>query len=152
MMTFEPLYWHWLTLGLLLAGLEIFIPSFTVIWFGLGAILVGLLTWLLPGLSITLQLLVWTGASITFAVGWFAFFKPRMVDHTRAGLSREAVLGEVGQVIELPLDHRRGKVRFSKPLLGADEWAFICEEKVQCGDRVIVLDVSGNTLIVKRKT
>lgn len=150
-MTFELLYWHWLTLGLLLVALEIFVPSFTVIWFGLGAMLVGLLSWLLPGLSMTLQLLVWTAASIASAIGWFVFFKPRMVDRTRAGLSREAVLGEVGQVIELPHDHRRGTVRFSKPLLGADEWAFICEEPVQNGERVMVLDVSGNTLIVKRK-
>lgn len=30
---------------------------------------------------------------------WFLVMKPRMVDKTRAGMSREALLGETGQVI-----------------------------------------------------
>jgi len=42
-------------------------------------------------------------------------------------------------------------VRFSTPLLGAEEWPFICEEKVVVGDRVAVADISGNTLIVAKR-
>ena len=42
-MEFELLYWHWLVFGMLLVAAEIFIPSFTVLWFGLGALVVGLL-------------------------------------------------------------------------------------------------------------
>ena len=36
----EILWWHWLIGGLILIGLELVIPSFTIIWFGLGAVLV----------------------------------------------------------------------------------------------------------------
>lgn len=150
-MEVDLLYWHWLVLGLVLVGLEIFISSFTVIWFGLGAILVGLLIWFVPTLAVSLQLLLWTLTSIGFAIGWFTFLKPKMVDHTKAGMSREAVLGEVGQVIQVPVDGGRGRVRFSKPVLGEDEWDFICEDQLGSGDRVMIRDVSGNTLIVERK-
>jgi len=40
MMELELVYWHWLVLGMLLVGFEIFVPSFTVLWFGLGAVVV----------------------------------------------------------------------------------------------------------------
>ena len=42
-MGIQLLYWHWLVLGMLLVAGEIFIPSFNILWFGLGALLVGLL-------------------------------------------------------------------------------------------------------------
>jgi len=146
------LYWYWLSLGLVLILAELLIPSFTIFWFGLGALLVGVLVWLVPGLSLTWQLFIWAVASCLFTFLWFRLIRPYMTDRTKAGLSREAVLGECGQVIVVPQEHRRGTVRFITPLLGADEWPFICEQEVSVGDRVVVKDVSGNTLIVERRS
>jgi membrane protein implicated in regulation of membrane protease activity len=37
------------------------------------------------------------------------------------------------------------------PVLGAEEWPFICEQVVAVGDRVVVTDISGNTLIVAKR-
>jgi membrane protein implicated in regulation of membrane protease activity len=145
------LYWHWLTLGLILVLAEMFIPSFTIFWFGLGALLVGLLLWIAPDLPLSWQIFTWAIASGLFTFLWFRFLKPRMTDRTKAGMSREAVLGECGQVIAAPREGRRGTVRFTTPLLGADEWPFICEQEVAVGDRVLVKEVSGNTLIVAKR-
>lgn len=150
-MEFKVLYWYWLVLGMLLIIAEIFIPSFTVFWFGLGAIMVALILWLLPDMSVSWQLFIWAIASIVFTFLWFKFFKPLMTDRTKAGISREAVLGESGQVIKVPEEGRRGIVRFATPLLGTDEWPFICEQAVASGDRVFVKDVSGNTLLVEKR-
>lgn len=144
-------YWLWIVLGVLLVGLEMFIASFTVLWFGLGALLVGLILLAAPTLDLHWQLLIWLVASIGFAVFWFRFFKPRMVDKTKAGVSREAVVGITGQVIRPPKNTQRGLVRFTTPVLGDDEWEFICEDVVQPGDRVAIREVSGNTLIVNRR-
>jgi len=47
-----------------------------------------------------------------------------------------------------PTTERRGTLRFSVPILGADEWPFICSDEVASGDRVRVSDISGNDLIV----
>ena len=141
-------YWHWLVFGMILILAELFIPSFTIFWFGLGAMAVGGLIWLVPSMDLTAQLLLWTVFSALMTAFWFLVMKPRMVDKTRAGMSREALLGETGQVIRIPDGERRGLVRFSKPLLGSDEWSFICDEPVHIGDRVQIRDLSGNTLVV----
>jgi hypothetical protein len=145
------LYWHWLVFGMLLVIFEVFLPSFTALWFGLGAILVGVLVWVVPSISLSWQVLVWALSSATATWFWFRYFKPRAINRTMAGMSREAIIGEVGHVILLPREHQRGKLRFSVPILGADEWDFICQQDVQTGDRVIVTEVSGNTLMVNKQ-
>lgn len=150
-MDFKLLWWHWVAIGMLLMLAEILVPSFTIFWFGLAGLVVALLLWPLPDLALSWQLTVWALASIGFTVAWFRYFKPIMVDRTKAGISREAMIGETGQVIRVPQEGRRGMVRFSMPLLGADEWEFIATGEVATGDRVVVVDVSGNTLVVKRK-
>ena len=149
-MAVELLYWHWLVLGIALMVLEIFLASFVVLWFGIGALVVGVCQWLVPGLPFAAQLSIWLVASTAMAVIWFRYFKPHMVDRTRAGIAREALIGEVGQVIRAPRDGGRGVVRFSVPLLGSDEWEFICTDPVAPGDRVAIREFSGNTLVVAR--
>ena len=152
-MEFKLLYWYWLVFGMVLIIAELFIPSFTIFWFGLGAILVAGVLLMLPDLAISWQLFIWAIASCLLTFLWFKFLKPLMADRTKAGISREAILGEAGQVIKIPEQENRGIVRFTTPLLGADEWPFICERDIAVGDRVIVKDISGNTLIVvKRKS
>jgi hypothetical protein len=91
-------------------------------------------------------------SSCIFALLWFKFLRPLMRDRTKAGISREAALGESGQVIRAPEPGGRGLVRFTTPLLGSDEWRFICEQPVSIGDRVFVKEISGNTLIVEKRT
>jgi membrane protein implicated in regulation of membrane protease activity len=150
-MEFQLLWWYWLIFGMLLVMAEITVPTFTLFWFGLAAICIGIVLLFLPNLSVSLQLIFWAVGSIICTVLWFKYFKPTMVDRTKAGVSREAVTGESGIVIKPPQNDFRGVVRFSMPLLGADEWEFICHESCEVGDRVEVIDVSGNTLIVKTK-
>ena len=151
-MEFRILYWYWLVFGMALIIAEIFIPSFTIFWFGLGAILVAAALIFFEGLSISWQLFIWAVASCIFTFLWFKFFKPMMTDRTKAGIPREAIIGVSGLVIKIPVEKVHGTVRFSTPLLGSDEWPFICEDNVDAGDRVFVTDISGNTLIVEKKT
>lgn len=147
-MEFELLYWHWIVFGIALMLLEIFLPTFTALWFGAGAVIVGVLLLLFPTMSSTIQVVIWSLMSVLLTWGWFKYLKPLSVDKTKAGLSREAILGEVGRVLSVPTDARRGTLRFPAPILGSDEWMFITEESVSVGDRVRVIDVSGNSLIV----
>ena len=143
-------YWHWLVFGMTLIIAEIFVPSFTIFWFGLGGILVSGLMLLFPDIRFTWQLFIWAIASCLFTFLWFRFIRPMMTDRTRAGIAREAAIGETGQVIREPQAGRRGQVRFSTPLLGSEEWPFISESEVSLGDRVAVIEISGNTLVVKK--
>jgi inner membrane protein len=146
-MEFELIYWHWLVLGIALMLVEIFIPSFTIFWFGLGALVVGILSVVID-MNFTVQVIIWAAASVIFTLLWFKFLKPKMVDKTTAGIAREAAIGESGKVVKVPTEGSRGIVRFTTPLLGDDEWDFISEGDVELGDRVHIKDISGNTLIV----
>lgn len=141
-------YWHWIVLGIALMVLEIFLPTFMALWIGAAAVLIGILVWLVPSIALPLQLLFWALLSALMCWAWFRYLKPLAVDKTKAGLSRESVIGEVGQVLRLPVGNERGMLRFPAPVLGDDEWQFITEDEVAAGDRVRVVEVSGNALIV----
>ena len=69
-MELQMLYWHWLVLGVVLIVAEIFIPSFTILWFGLGALVVGVAA-LMVEMSLSLQVLLWSIFSVLFTVLWF---------------------------------------------------------------------------------
>jgi len=147
----ELAYWHWLILGFVLLIGEMVLTSFIALWFGLGAVLVGILLWLGFELNLSQQIFCWILASCFFTFGWFRWMRPMMsANKTKAGMAREAVLGQVGLVIRKPQGEQRGQVRFSTPLLGSDEWPFICEQAVAEGDRVAIKEISGNTLIVEK--
>ncbi|HVK99199.1 MAG TPA: NfeD family protein [Dongiaceae bacterium] len=141
-------YWHWIVAGLLLAGLEVFVPSFVLLWFGASAVVVGLLMLLVP-LGVTVQLFLWVTLSVVFVALWHKFVSPRMRDRTLAGMSREAIIGQAGIVIRHDASSGRGLLKFPAPIMGSDEWNFICEGKLVSGDRVTVTELSGNSVIVR---
>ena len=143
---FEP--WHWFVLGILLILSELLLPAFAALWFGIAAIVVSLLFWLFPSMSFTAQMVSWIVLSIACTVLWFKYIKPLSIDRTKAGLSREATIGQTGMVI-LNLEHDMVKVRFQMPLLGSDEWDCRTTAPVNIGDRVRVTDILGNQLVVQ---
>lgn len=146
-MTFE--WWIWIVGGIVLIIAELAIPAFFVIWFGLGALLVGLLTLLLPGLSATVQVATWTLASLALVVLWFKVFK-QSLQKTRIGTADGEVIGEIGLLATPVAPFQRGKVRFQRPLLGAEEWVCLADETIPAGERVRVIAVEGSFLKVSR--
>lgn len=143
------LWWHWLAGGLVLIGLELFVPSFTIIWFGLGAVLVGIVLAIYPGFPLSAQLLTWTVVSAVLTFAWFRYFNPRS-NRTFSGTAQGAVVGEVGLVIKAAGPYDKGRVRFHLPLLGADEWPCLADELLEVGDRVKVVEVEGHALKVEK--
>jgi membrane protein implicated in regulation of membrane protease activity len=145
----QLLWWHWLVFGIVLVLLELAVPSFFLIWFGVGAIIVGIALVAFPPLSFAWQILTWIVCSVVFVALWFRVFKPEF-HKTRAGMAKGAAIGEVGLVTREIRPHVTGEVRFQKPLLGADVWQSTADEEFKMGDRVRVIDVEGNTLKVGR--
>ncbi len=144
-------YWHWLIFGLCLVMAEMILFSFVALWFGISAIIVGLLLLIMP-LDFSFQLLIWVVLSIFNVFAWFKWVSPHLKNKTFSGMAREGMLGQTGTVLEYNSLHEgRGTLRFSAPILGNDEWQFICTDIVAIGDRVIVREFSGNTLIVSAK-
>ncbi len=141
-------WWYWVVAGFCLIGLELIVPSFTIIWFGLGALVVALLAFLWPAFPVAGQVLLWSVASVCFTVMWFKLLRPKK-DRTHAGMSKEGIVGETGIIIRGTDDsYGRGTVRFRISVLGADEWGCYSEQILNVGDSVRVVDIEGQILKV----
>jgi membrane protein implicated in regulation of membrane protease activity len=144
-------WWYWVIAGFCLIGLELIVPSFTIIWFGLGALVVALLVLVWPTFPVGGQVLLWSVASVCFTVMWFKFLRPKN-DRTHAGLSKEGIVGETGIIIRGTEDsYGKGTVRFRISILGADEWTCYAEEVLRVGDSVRVVDIEGQILKVAKQ-
>ena len=140
-------WWHWIVLGLCLSIAELAVPAFFIIWFGIGAIGVGLLLLIFPTLSVASQLIVWAVVSSILVGVWFRYLRPRTV--TAVGTSAANVIGEVGILVSDLNPNSRGQVRFQKPVLGSDLWECYADANLKAGDRVRIAAVEGNFIKVE---
>ncbi len=143
----HPEWWVWIVGGVVLMLAELAVASFFVIWFGLGALLVGLLMLLIPTLSLTAQLATWTIASLAMVVLWFRVFKQSQ-HKTLVGTAEGEVMGEIGLLVGAVAPFARGKVRFQRPILGSEEWVCTADAAIAAGERVKVVAVEGSYLKV----
>lgn len=145
----QLLWWHWAVLGFGLVLAELVVPTFVMVWFGLGGFLVmaALLLW--PGLPLDGQLLLWTLSSIAMTILWFRVFR-RDAHKSTVGRASASLEGEVGMIVEPVAPFKSGKVRFQKPLVGSDLWDCLAEVPIEVGARVRVEKVEGNIVTVKK--
>jgi len=142
-------FWHWIILGIVLSLVEIFIPSFFMLWIGISAIIVGIVLSIIA-ISFNQQLILWIVLSVLCLVFWFRYLSPIMKTRSLSGMGLESLVGQQAAVSAYNGDTKQGQVKFSIPILGSDIWDMICEENVIPGDRVKVVDVLGNKLLVKK--
>lgn len=144
----ELAWWHWAVGGIALIIAELVVPSFVLIWFGLGGLVVALAV-ALAGIGFTAQLGLWLIVSLVLVAGWFKVFKPNM-HKTKIGMADANVVGEIGMLVRDVAPFEKGEVRFQKPILGADVWECIADEIIKSGERVRVIAVEGSFLKVGR--
>jgi membrane protein implicated in regulation of membrane protease activity len=61
----EMQWWIWLLFGIGLILLELVLPTFFILWFGIGAVLVALCALAAPSLQLDMQVLLWVVLSST---------------------------------------------------------------------------------------
>lgn len=140
-------WWHWIVLGLCLSIAELAVPAFFIVWFGIGAIGVGLLILIVPALSVATQLIVWAVVSSVLVGIWFRYLRPRTM--TAVGTSAANVTGEVGILVSDLCPNSRGQVRFQKPVLGSDLWECYADANIKAGERVRIVAVEGSFIKVE---
>lgn len=142
----ELVWWHWMVFGLALGLAELAVPSFFLIWFALGALLVGAALLVAPELSLAAQILLWTLASAAMTVLWFKVLRDKS-NLMRSGQADD-VLGEIGVLVRAVQPFEKGEVRFQKPVMGSEVWPCLADEAIAAGERVRVLAVDGQLLKV----
>lgn len=134
-------WWHWVIAGVVLIVLELVIPSFTILWFGLGAVLTGIFLVLLPQMSLTWQFLLFSVSSIAFTFLWFRVFAPRKKNKPLLRDEQQAI-GQTGiAATRALLPGELGRVSFSVAVLGRESWMYLADEPIETGNRVRVIAV-----------
>jgi hypothetical protein len=139
----------WLSAGLLVMGLEVVIPGFYLFWFGVGAALTALLSWLGVLVNSTWQWAFFLVASLVLLMTWHLWlkrlFRGKVVDEMRDPTVSDR-RGRISRAIEPPVV---GEVELFSPLYGNRKWQAEAEAPIAVGVEVTVVEASGIRLLVK---
>ncbi len=141
----QILYWHWIVLGLLLVILEMLLPGFVLIWFGVGALLVGGLLYVIPEMSWEWQLLVFSIFSLTSVFAWRYWSKNNLTDDPESDILNQrgrALIGRETLLIE-PIVNGVGRIQVD------DTFWRVNGKDLEDGKLIRVVDVEGATLKVE---
>ena len=135
-------------MGLGLMALELFMPGFIIVFFGLGAVLTGLLQFAFH-MGVNSQLVVFALLSVvllfTFRRMAQGYFVGRVSNPNPSGAAMEVFSGETAVVIEeIVPNSPRGKVEFHGTSWNAD-----ADTQIAKGTKVAVLERRSLTLKVK---
>jgi inner membrane protein len=147
-MEYAPL--AWLIFGLLLMGLEVIIPGFVLFWFGAGALMTALLSYLglLP--SIFAQALLFSISSLALLALWHfylrRFFKSKVVDET----GDPTLFNKRGKVTRRIEPNRSGEVELYDNFHGLKVWSAESSQVIEEGEEVMAVEANGIKLVVRR--
>jgi len=138
-------YWDWLALGVILLILEVFGAGGYLLWIGMAAAAVGVLTFVLPKTPWEMQFLLFGLFAIATALYWWRRQRSavRQSDQPHLNLRGQELVGEVFQVHEAIVDGR-GKVKV------ADGVWLAKGPDSSVGARVRVVALEGTVLTVER--
>jgi membrane protein implicated in regulation of membrane protease activity len=142
-------YWVWLICGTVMLVIEILATNFVILWFGLAALVAGIVAYWVQ--SISIQLTVFAVSSVIFfSVGWF-WLRKNMKMNLRPVATEDSIFGEAGTVISANAGNPPGgKVRFQAPLRGDDVWEYISDDSLSMGDRCEVIAMEGTKVRVRK--
>ena len=141
--------WVWGVIGLVLLAAEMATGTFYVLWFGVAAIILAILTWLVPDLNVSTQLILFSVLSIGALFIWRNYYKKTSVDH-RVGQSQGEEIGRIGIVTETTSPTQNGSIRFTQGLMGSREWVAVSDEAIEINSQAKVVAVEGNTLRIAK--
>lgn len=139
-------HYLWWILALLLIVGEIMLPGYFLLWIGIAAAAMGVLLWIVPGMGLLLQAIVFALLAVASCYAYAHWLRPR-IERREPGDDRLNRRGEqmIGQRYELieAIVNGRGKVR-----VGDGQW-LVSGDDLPVGSAVEVMAVEGTTLKVR---
>lgn len=142
-MIMTPLYW--LILGIVLLFVELATPGFVVMFFGMAALTVALLAWLLP-LGQLAPWIIFAVLSVVYILLLRKLLKRVFLgDKNAPDRLEDTFIGKHADVVEAVSPGRPGKVDFSGCL-----WEAESKDAIDVGDRVRIVAKDSLTLTVEK--
>jgi len=142
-----PLHYWWWVLALILIAGEVLAPGFFLLWIGIAAAGMGVVTWALPGLGALAQAVLFVILTFASCLLYWKVVRPRLArgdDPAARTLSRrgEQMIGQRFVLIEA-IVNGRGKAR-----VGDGQW-LVAGPDLPVGTQVEVTGVDGAMLQVR---
>ena len=139
-------HWVWLTLGLVLAGLEMLVPGDYLIWLAVAAIITGVLTGLFD-LSLPMQVIDFVFLALILAFSAKRFLRDKPIESADPLMNRRGarMVGETALVVQA-IEHGSGRVH-----IGDSDWIARGPD-VAAGERVRIVGSEGASLLVEPLT
>lgn len=141
---YQPDFWHWWILALALIIAETFLPGTFFLWMGVSALVLGVLSWLIPAMSWEIQLMLFAVLSLASIVGWRMYQRKHPDETDQPALNRrgEQYIDRVF-VLETAIENGFGKVR-----VGDSLWR-VKGGDAAAGTKVRVTAADGIVLVVE---
>lgn len=136
----------WLGVVVVALVLEAVTLELVSLWFGLGALVAMILVWC--GAGITAQILTFAGVSLFSLSVLRKFVKKALTSKETVKTNIDAMSGSVLTLLKSITPEEKGEVKYNGIV-----WNAVTEneEPLDTGTKVIVVKISGNTIVVKRK-
>ena len=131
----------WIVIGVIVSALEMFVPGFFVIWFGVAAIVTGILSFFIHNSWVQFGVFLGLSAVLVVSSRLIARRITKPEPEPVGSMRLDGVEGTVIQAIE---PDRPGRIR----VIG-EEWRAMAERRIESGARVKVLKVEGTHVVVE---
>jgi len=142
------LNWAWLTAGVLLLALEAILPGAVIMWFGVAAIVVGLVLSVWPELGVNTQFVMFAVLSISMLAAfrlWRRNHPPEGTGDTNVPRLNKRATQYIGQTVTVTQAIENGQGRVA---VGDSTWRASGPDAAH-GTRVRVVSAEGGTLQVE---
>lgn len=141
--------WIWAAVGLVLLALEMATGTFYILWFGVAALCLAVLTHFLPELLVAYQLVIYAILSLG-SLWWWKKHEKKIQVNSRVGQAQGEEIGRTGVMISACSSKQNGMIRFTQGLMGSREWVAVSNMEIAEGEEAKVVAVEGNTLRVEK--
>lgn len=144
-MDFTTAAWIWLYVGAFLMLAELASPGFVIFFFGLGAVTVAGTKWLVPGLSLSWQLALFSIFSVFYLIVLRKWVKNVFLgDTAETQKIASEYVGRIGKVVEDIRPEVPGRI-----MLGDAEWSASSAVEIAPDSMVKVVAQDNLTLVVE---
>jgi membrane protein implicated in regulation of membrane protease activity len=105
-------FWYWWVLALAFLVIEILAPGFFFLWMAISGFITGVMVWLIPAISMEVQIFVFSILSVVTITGWRFYGKKHPIESDHPLLNKRGVqyIGRVFNLYE-PIKNGQGKIK-----------------------------------------
>jgi len=140
----------WFLIGLVLVIIEFFLPGVILVFFGIGAFVAALTTWIGLTRSLPSQLIVFAVGSLLLVLSLLRWVRNRFLGHASQPRNGSTDLddfsGKIVKVIRnISPGSRDGRVEYK-----GTQWTALSNEEISEGDLAEILETEGIVLKVRK--